>query len=197
MIMIISNYLGVIVLFIILIQIKNMILSNFRFKLFRIRHKLFILASEPNSLKYDDDLYRELEQNINSLIRFAHRNSYFETLIFSLWFKIKYPNIRKVTRFSMVLSKFFKENRDKRLKNEIENILTDVETSIFKYFLSTSPIFVLVTLVKVFVFFIKKCCEKNQKILASLKMFIISDFKSSLNKIYFQNEKSSSNLGLC
>ncbi len=187
--LILMNYAGVIVLIFLMYQLKKLALSHFRYKLFKIRHEVFLLALENENFSFNDEFYRELENNINALIRFAHRISYLETLIFSLWFKFKYPTIIKVTRFSLKKEEFLKKSTDKKLNRELENKIAEMNRVVFDYLFMTSPIFILVTLFKIIIFVIKKCYRKNKNLLKAIKNFMRNDFNNQVaNKIYYQNE---------
>lgn len=187
--LILMNYAGIIVLIFLMYQLKKLALSHFRFKLFKVRHEIFLLALENENFGYDNDFYRELENSINTLIRFAHRISYVETLVFSLWFKFKYPNIIKVTKFSQKKDEFFERSKDKKLNKEVEKRLYEINKIVFNYLIITSPLFLLVTLFKILIFTIVKCYKRNKNILKAIKNFMRNDFNNQVaNKIYYQNE---------
>lgn len=186
---IIMNYVGIIVLFFLIYQLKQLALSHFRYKLFEVRHEIFLLALEYKNFGYNNEFYRELETNINTLIRFAHRIGYTETLIFSLWFRFKYPTIIKVTKFSQKKEEFFERSKDKKLNKEVEEKLYKINKIIFSYLIMTSPLFILVTLLKILMFIIVKCYKRNKNILKAIKNFMRNDFNNQVaSKIYYQNE---------
>jgi hypothetical protein len=57
-----------------------------RYTLFRLRDELFLVATDENSLPFQHPAYTGLRNDLNSMIRFAEKMSFFRSLLF--WFLI-------------------------------------------------------------------------------------------------------------
>ncbi|MGL5901675.1 MAG: hypothetical protein ACRCZO_03250 [Cetobacterium sp.] len=194
--MLLYNSFGVLFFIIILIQLRLLALDYLRFKLFRIRHQLFILALN-NKLNLNSDLYRSFEYHINASIRFAHRISYVEVLFFSIWFKFKFPNITKTTLFEREMIKAnANKHYNEHLKNGLNDLNFEVNKTIFIYLLSISPTFmlrtffkmllcILSTIIKIQTLSIENCLMISRLFIPKL----IQISKTKLSKIRYQSEK--------
>lgn len=138
-------------------------LDTFRADLFQLRHELFMLTEGENELKFDSDFYRSFENLINSSIRFAHRISYTEIILFELWFKKKYPGISIETSFEKSYNKKIMCIKDTKLKNKIVDLNYRMQLLFFKHLFKTSPLFAIIVLCTFLRVFIKNICAEIKK----------------------------------
>jgi len=66
---------------------KDYCIDKARFELFSLRSEIFIKAAKKE-IEFNSELYEELENNINSAIRYAHKISVFEIMLGSFLFKV-------------------------------------------------------------------------------------------------------------
>lgn len=127
-------------------QHNKLSMTNYRDRLFNIRFKLFMLPQEhPEHIKYDSELYRHFERTINNHIRFAHKASLLDLLIFSRYLKKNEIVLDNVKEEKLLLT-----TRNSELIKEIENIKKELSDALLSYFFKTSIVFYLITLYNIF-----------------------------------------------
>lgn len=190
--MLLYNSLGLIWFLFILISLKLLALDFLRYKLFRLRHELFLLAFD-NKLDYDTTLYRTFENSINGVLRFANRISYVEVCLFSIWFKWKHPNIIRETALEREFKLLFKnKNYSSDLKEGLGRIKYEMNKALFIYLLVTSPIFftiIVCTFIKTAIEYIFKIyIFINKETYKMIIPVLIKKCKNILIKINYQSE---------
>lgn len=109
--------------------IKGSILENFRNDLFEIRHKLLLYGYDNKNLSYEDKEYIEIEANINSVIRYAHKITAFNVVLMLVFFKNKKTNL-KINKE--------KTNLKKEVKIKLDGFRKELNEKLFFYILRTS-----------------------------------------------------------
>lgn len=190
--MLLYNSLGLIWFLFILISLKLLALDFLRYKLFRLRHELFLLAFD-NKLDYDTTLYRTFENSINGVLRFANRISYVEVCLFSIWFKWRHPNIIRETALEREFKLLFKnKNYSSDLKEGLGRIKYEMNKALFIYLLVTSPTFFIIivcTFIKTVIEYIFKIyIFINKETYKMIIPVLIKKCKNILTKINYQSE---------
>lgn len=190
--MLLYNTLGLIWFLFILIGLKLVALDFLRYKLFRLRQELFLLAFD-NGLSYETTLYRTFENSINGVLRFANRISYTEVCVFSIWFKWKHPNITRETALEREFKLLFKnENYSLELKEGLSKIKYEINRALFIYLFITSPVFFIIivyTFIKTAIECIFKICISiNNETYKMIVPTLIKKCKNILTKINYQSE---------
>lgn len=126
---------------------RDISVDNYRNELFRIRHRLFMLATKSEDFGYDSEAYRYFETNINNSIRFAHKLDFIRLFVTSNIFKYKKIDTRYIESERKAILKAVKnQNTNKELKN-IENEITN---AMYKYFIKTSLTFKVMLVISLF-----------------------------------------------
>lgn len=193
--MLVSNMMGIIIFLGILYGIKLCALDALRYKIFRLRHKLLILAVN-NNINFDSDIYRTFENSFNNMIRFANKISFIEIILYSMWFKFKYPNIVKESALERELKKIIQHSSyTSQIREEFQKLRHELNKAIFIYMLVASPIFLFFVLIALIKEIISIIIVQHLKIInwvTNNKQYItptlMRPFKDILSKINYQSE---------
>jgi hypothetical protein len=120
--------------------IKSFFLDLLREQLFEIRSRLFRLGMDEK-LRFDNDVYRQIETLLCGLLRFAHRVS-FLTYVFS-WSELEKEKKEKdyVDVSKQIALKVSRLPAD--VQRDVMTILDDTRKALFVYMAFTSLIFLI------------------------------------------------------
>jgi hypothetical protein len=121
---------------------KMQTISILRDNLFVVRNQyLFPLPRKHKGLKYESELYKMLELLINSTIQYAHKISFTRIGLFIVLNEIRIPGYTVQDDFRSSVESEIEGIRDHELKDEINDIIANLDAEIIRYFMKTSVLF--------------------------------------------------------
>jgi hypothetical protein len=138
--------------------------------LFSNRDELFLrVAKKEMSISFEDEVYKELREDLNTSLRFGGKLSLplivFASILskFNFWGeKIDFKNLK--TPLEVELEKIENES----LRTKLSDIKSNANSALMRYLISTSPLFAAAFLLAVLAIFFACICEVGIKGIASL-----------------------------
>lgn len=121
---------------------KKISISNHREELFNIRGELFLLPLKYN-ISYDEKIYRHYERTINNRIRFAHKLSYSNVLLFERCLRKNNIQLKKTEPEGI-------NNYPPELVEEFDKIREKLTETVINYFMKTSIVFWIHIVIELF-----------------------------------------------
>ena len=170
---------------------KNYALDKLREELFHIRNELFDLTGQHKKFNFDDSIYKTFETAINGVIRYGHRLSIMNSIIFNILNQAQYPNSIIKSRLQIAYESLEKETIDEQLRKDITLLKKKFEQEIIKYLLKTSLTLMLISSV-IFIYSLLSIVFSRARQSAFIKAAegVQQKFTHAVNTMEFQAESS-------